>query len=273
MGESRDTTFDGLKSAYGATLTLHRHGNLSFIVAPIPQLDDGTALRLSERYALTVFPFVSGESGVWGEPIGKSDRQKLLRRLAELHRSTPAVASRAPRHDLAVPGRPGLESALDDLVRPWTAGPLSEQARHILATHAETVHEWLDSFDHLVGLVERAGGPSVITHGEPHPGNLIRSDGGLLLVDWDTMGLAPPERDLWMLDDGSSGALAPYTEVSGRLVDDTALSLFRLAWILSDISVYTALFRSDHRSNQDTEKSLRALSDSLEGATSPPYGV
>jgi spectinomycin phosphotransferase len=132
----------------------------------------------------------------------------------------------------------------------------------------------LDSFDHLAGLVETAGGASVVTHGEPHPGNLIRSDGGILLVDWDTMGLAPPERDLWMLDDGSPGALKPYTEVTGRPVDSTAISLFRLAWILSDIAVSVALLRSDHASDDDTEKSLRGLSESLAGSTSTqPYGI
>ena len=39
----------------------------------------------------------------------------------------------------------------------------------------------------------------VVTHGEPHAGNVMRrSDGRHLLVDWDTVAVAPPERDLWM---------------------------------------------------------------------------
>ena len=37
----------------------------------------------------------------------------------------------------------------------------------------------------------------MITHGEPHPGNILRSRGRLLLIDWDTAGVALPERDLW----------------------------------------------------------------------------
>ena len=44
----------------------------------------------------------------------------------------------------------------------------------------------------------------VITHGEPHPGNLIRTGNGLAMVDWDTVALAPRERDLWMLADDES---------------------------------------------------------------------
>ena len=128
-------------------------------------------------------------------------------------------------------------------------------------------------FDHLADVVEQGGGEHVITHGEPHPGNLIRTDNGVLFVDWDTVGLAPPERDLWMFDDGSPNVLAPYTEASGRSVDDKAISLFRLAWRLSDIAAYAALFRSDHERTRGAEQSLRALTDSLVGTlTTRPYG-
>ncbi|HXP18631.1 MAG TPA: phosphotransferase [Streptosporangiaceae bacterium] len=34
----------------------------------------------------------------------------------------------------------------------------------------------------------------VTTHGEPHSANIIRAGSGRLLIDWDTVGLAPPER-------------------------------------------------------------------------------
>jgi spectinomycin phosphotransferase len=266
LGASPDSTFEGLEVAYDAAVALHRQADLSFVVAPIPQHSGGAALRLSQRYALTVFPFMGGEPGVWGDPIGQTDRERLLRQLAELHRSTPLAASRGLRHGHALPGRAGLESALDDLDRPWEGGLFSDLARRELADHAATVRQWLTVFDHLAGLVEDAGDEQVITHGEPHPGNLIRTEDGVLLVDWDTVGVAPPERDLWMLDDGSPNTLAPYTEASGRSVDAAAIRLFRLAWRLSEIVAFTALFRSDHERNRDTEKSWRALSQSLAGA-------
>jgi spectinomycin phosphotransferase len=273
LGASPDSTFAGLEAAYDSALALRQHAHLMFVVAPIPQVSGDTTLRLSERYALAVFPFVDGEPGVWGEPIGRMDREQLLRRLAELHRSTPAAASRAPRHGVVLPGRAVLEAALKDINRPWTGGPFSEAARRELATHAEVVHEWMITFDHLADLIDSAGGEQVVTHGEPHPGNLIRTNNGVLLVDWDTVGLAPPERDLWMFDDGSPNSLGPYIEAAGRVVEDTALSLFRLAWTLSDIAAFVAVFRSGHGRNQGAEKSLRALNDSLVGAlTTRPYG-
>ena len=44
--------------------------------------------------------------------------------------------------------------------------------------------------------VREAGGPHVITQGEPHPGNVLRTLAGLRLIDWDVSALARPERDL-----------------------------------------------------------------------------
>ena len=273
LGGSPDSTFEGLEAAYDSALALHRQAHLSFVVAPITQLSGGTALRLSERYALTVFPFMDGEPGVWGDPIGPTDHEQLLRLLAELHRSTLAAASRAPRYGVVLPGRAVLEAALEDLDSPWIGGPFSEAARRELAAHAGVVDDWIVAFDRLAGLVDKAGCEQVITHGEPHPRNLIRGDNSVLLVDWDTVGLAPPERDLWMFDDGSPDILGAYVEATGRGVDETTISLFRLAWTLSDIAAFVALFRSDHGRNQGAEKSLRALTDSLMGAlTTRPYG-
>ena len=39
----------------------------------------------------------------------------------------------------------------------------------------------------------------VVTHGEPHPVNVMQTDAGRVLIDWDTVAIAPPERDLWMV--------------------------------------------------------------------------
>jgi len=40
----------------------------------------------------------------------------------------------------------------------------------------------------------------LLTHGEPHRGNLIWTPNGLRLLDWDTVAVGFPERDLWMVN-------------------------------------------------------------------------
>jgi spectinomycin phosphotransferase len=272
LGSDRDSTFEGLQAAYATALILHEQAHLDFVVSPVPGPGGLLLGRITSRYSLAVFPFVDGDAGDWGHPASREDRDELMQRLAQLHLSTPAVASRAPQRGVELPGRATLETALEEVDQPWTGGPFSEPARSKLAAHTEVVCEWLTSFGDLAARVSTATAESVITHGEPHPGNLIRFGTELLLVDWDTVAVALPERDLWMLDDGLTQSLAPYSETTGRPVDYTAISLYRLAWTLADIAAFIAFFRSEHGKNHGTEKTWGALTDSLEGRPPRPYG-
>jgi spectinomycin phosphotransferase len=99
----------------------------------------------------------------------------------------------------------------------------------------------------------------VVTHGEPHAGNVLRTPGGeLLLVDWDTVGLAPPERDLWHVCRDTND-YARYTEASGRRVDPRAIDLYRLRWQLDDVAIFASDLRSPHVRSGDTERALDGL--------------
>ena len=125
--------------------------------------------------------------------------------------------------------RDDLEVALRELDRPWTGGPFAEPARELLAGAAGPARRGLDVLDRWA----RAPAPAenlVITHGEPHPGNIIRvaadgavgagpAGGAIMLIDWDTVALAPPERDLWMVATETGDELRRYTELTGRPVD------------------------------------------------------
>ena len=48
-------------------------------------------------------------------------------------------------------------------------------------------------FDRLAKFTRPALAKLVITHGEPHPANIMTADGRLALIDWDTLALAAPE--------------------------------------------------------------------------------
>jgi hypothetical protein len=74
---------------------------------------------------------------------------------------------------------------------------------------------------------------------------VIRTAAGRLHVDWDTVALAPPERDLWML-------VAAGT-------DAAALDFFRLTWDLKDLAEYVNVLRAPHHENDDTVSQYRAL--------------
>ncbi|MFF5080543.1 aminoglycoside phosphotransferase family protein [Actinoplanes sp. NPDC000266] len=234
---------------------------LDFVVAAIRAPDGTLVRRLGDRYAVTVHPFVPGSAGSFG-PHPPADRDAVLDMLIALH----GTRATAPRADLRLPGRARLERALADLDRPWTSGPYAEPARRLLAGHTAAVTRRLSRLD---------APPSteswVVTHGEPHPGNVLRTPSGPLLIDWDTVQLAPPERDLWMLTDAMIDAppsndmplLSRYERATGHRVSAAAIEFYRNWWILADIANYTDDLRRPHTEGADLAAALTYLAANL----------
>jgi len=257
LGDDRDSTFEGLRAAFATALALRRDAGLTSVVAPIPAAGGATVCRVSPRYSVALFPFVEA-TGRSGMEHAAAERADVVRLLADLHGATGAVLSVArPRH-LTLPYRPQLEAALRELDRPWSGGPFSEPVRELLASGAEELRVRLRAFDRLAAEVDAAVGDFVVTHGEPHSGNVLRAPGRAFLVDWDTAGLAPPERDLWLVG-GGAAELALYTDLTGRRVDAAAIDLYSRRWELDDIGVFTHVLRSAHSRSADTEKAWNGL--------------
>jgi spectinomycin phosphotransferase len=83
-----------------------------------------------------------------------------------------------------------------------------------------------------------------------------------MLVDWDTVALAPPERDLWMLGH-SADELAAYADATGHEIDQGALDFFRLAWDLNDVAESLNVLRSPHGESEDTAWAYDALTSCM----------
>jgi spectinomycin phosphotransferase len=193
LGDARDAAFDGLQGAFETSVAL-RDAGLHFVVAPIPTRQGESLRRLDSRYAIALFPFVEGEAGEFGYYEDDDDsRRAVVAMLAELHQATAAVGSAVRTVGLELPGRHHLEAALLELDEAWTGGPLSEPARTAVRDSASELAELLTLADRLSADARKRGGGWVVTHGEPHAANVMRTSEGRLLVDWDTVGLAPPE--------------------------------------------------------------------------------
>ncbi len=256
LGETRDEVFEELRCAFDTSAVLWE-GGLDFVVAPIPARDGGTLRRLDARYSIALFPFIDGEAGIFGD-YDDEGRRAVLELIGELHLATTAAGSGVRTAGLGVPGRHHVESALRQVDDPWTGGPLSEPARDAVRDQRVELTELLALADRLSAEAQTRGGSWVVTHGEPHAGNVLRTSEGRVLVDWDTVAIAPPERDLWMLvDHDDLGDL--YAQVTGRPINGAALDFFRLAWDLGDLAEYLSVLRSPHQENDDTVRQYRAM--------------
>jgi spectinomycin phosphotransferase len=262
-------TVADLASMYGAdlvpameTAASLAEAGLEFVLAPVRTAAGPAVARLGTGFVVTVFRYVHGTPGEWDDELSLAGRLSVIELLARLHGA--GVPARAPVRAPRLARRDALTAALAELSSPWAGGPFAEPARAILAERRPEVLAALSRFDDLVRRVGSAGGPCVLTHGEPHPGNLIREGTGLLLVDWDTVGMAPPERDLWDLLTEDGAEAAAYTRLTGRAVNPDAVALYRLRWPLDDLCLFVEEFRAPHGRNADTETSFAGLSESLD---------
>ncbi|TMR90491.1 aminoglycoside phosphotransferase family protein [Nonomuraea basaltis] len=259
VSDVRRKSYEELRPAMDTALALREEAGLGFVVAPLRAADGATLRRLDRhRYAMSVFPLVDGAVGHFGQEPAAEVRGLVIDLLAELH-GTPAPIS-TPVRPVELAGRAWLEDSVRESNRPWLGGPYAEPARGLIADHAGTLRRRLEELDRLA----EKGGEPVVTHGEPHPGNLLRAgDRRLSLVDWDTVGLAVPERDLWHVARGAAD-LARYSDLTGRTPAPAALELYRLRWALDDVAEFVAWFRSPHGRTPDAEQGWKGLSATLD---------
>jgi spectinomycin phosphotransferase len=264
LGRSRAMVLDGLRAAMDTALALRQAACLRFVAAPIPAIGGDTVRPLDARHAIAVFPFLDGTSGRFGEDYPTGRRGELADMLAALHQATP-VLTRPPVARIGLPRRGALDAALGGLDEPWLGGPYCEPARELLTRTADQVRSLLAGFDRMADLV--AAREAVITHGEPHGANFVRAGTRTMLLDWDTTGLAPPERDLWMIASNSGEELRRYTAATGRAIDQAVLTFYRLRWALDDMSSFINRLRSARQRTADAEHAWRALQETIAHAS------
>jgi spectinomycin phosphotransferase len=258
LGYTRPAVMAGLRAAMETALALRRDADLGFVLAPVPGVDGAVVRPVGAGHAVAVFPFLSGTPGRFGETLPAAERAALTDMLAALHRSTLAGA---PVAAIGLARRADLDAALLDLGQPWWAGPFGEPARTLLANAGDRIRGLLEVFDRRAGAIRTDD--FVITHGEPHSGNVIRVGSRRMLIDWDTVGLGPPERDLWMVARQSGEEARRYAGLTGRSVDPGLLEWYRLRWALDDISAFVHQLRSAHGRTADAEHAWVALKQTV----------
>ena len=255
--DTAEAAYGRLHTAFECAVSLRRDAQLTFVIAPLPAADGRAVRRLSARYTLVVCPYLADcEPGYEGE-FSAEDRPAMVRILAALHRARPLAAPQ--RCDFALPNADGLRAALARTSERWSGGPYGERARSLLARNAAGVTTLMAAYEELVRQVRQRTSRLVVTHGEPGTWNTLKTPAGFVIVDWDFVQLAPPERDLWALADSDGSVLAAYADATGIAVDAAALALFRMWFDLSEIADYICLFRDTHSDTQDAAESWQNL--------------
>lgn len=218
-------TAETLESAYAGAAALHGAG-LEFVVPPV-QASAGRFTVPAGDGLLSATPWVAGE-----RPAVADGVRQLLERL----------------HAMAPPARivswrplvgPLFSEALAERVSvPWDQGPFGERARQALRTALPEIVHWTATY-HRLGAAEDPD-TWVTTHGEPHERNQLLTRTGIVLIDWESLKLAPADRDI----------RAPG-------------GLFDLEWRLDEIDQYATWFAGPHGDTDDDREAIAGLEAEL----------
>jgi spectinomycin phosphotransferase len=226
---------ESLEVTYAAAAALHDAG-LAFVV-PCLRGARGTFTAPLEGGALSATRWIEGR-----RPPDASGAVPLVARLRATAPPRPLVRWRP-----LVPAS-FAEDLAERLGSPWAAGPMAEPAEAALAEHLIAIEAWTATYHYLADVARRR--EWVPTHGEPHERNLLETASGTVVVDWESLRLAPAERDLRVIDPSAG--------------DTQMLELFDLEWRLDEISQYADWFQAPHTGTEDDRVALRGLLHELE---------
>jgi len=224
-----------LEAAYASAAAL----GLDFVWPSLPRLDGDVTVPMGQRTA-SVARWLPGE-----RPDASVD--ELPEMLDALHATPPPATAPgwSTEIDADLPGR-----LRDLLQQPWT-GPLGAAARELVVDHLTQVGAWAREHARLVALADPV--TYVVTHGEPGVHNQWLARGRTWLLDWESLLLAPRERDLATLVH------------EGRDVahDREMVRLFDLEWRLSEIWSFAQWMQGPPVGAADDHKALGGLTHEL----------
>ncbi len=241
------------------------------LIAPLATRSGALWGRL-DGWAVIVSPFVDGKDGYerrlvdhhWGE-LGAT--------LRALH--TMALPSelrqRLPREEYSAEFRQQVRSFQRMAERESFADPVAVQVAALLVEQATVIDALLDDTERLADELRRRALPEVVCHADLHAFNvLIDDDGKLFVVDWDTLTLAPKERDLMFIGGGIGGiwdapaeATLFYQGYGQAEVDRQAIAYFRYERIIQDIAAYCDALLLTDEGGADREQSFRFLASNF----------
>jgi spectinomycin phosphotransferase len=246
---------------------LHQHG-VKHVIPPIPTRTEGLWTAL-DGYTLAVFPFVEGVDG-YEVDLGPLwvDLGRALRAIHTL--DLPAdLASRVRRETYADTWREGVRGFLALAETQTFADPVSADLAALLRRNRSVIGTLVRRADALAARLRSRTLLFVLCHADIHAGNvLIDADRELHIVDWDTVTLAPKERDLMFPGAGLFGEWQPpereedwfYSGYGETAIDRDALAYYRCERVVQDIAEFCDQILHSAPDNPDRANGLRLLS-------------
>lgn len=226
---------------------LHEQG-IRAIIAPIPTRSGGLWADLKTSRVM-VYPFVAGVNG-FQQPLSPARWADLGRALRQLHTADIPLdsADRLRRETFAPDWRRKVEAYQRQAEGGLFIDAVAADLAALLRARRAEIDALIAYADERAAVERLRDHPPVLCHADIHVGNvLITPDDRLYVIDWDTVILAPKERDLMFPGAGIDGSLAPqaaaqvdwfFAGYGPCALDRDLLAYYRCERVIQDIAAY-----------------------------------
>ena len=240
---------------------------IGWVIAPVPTHDQQLQAAL-EGFTLAVYPFTEGRNA-FECPLSESQWLDFGAALRQLHVATvpDSLGETIPRETYGPRYREQAQLFLEMAERETFEEPVARELGRFLRSKDGVIRTLLRHAEELAAVLERESPAFVICHGDIHAANvLIARDGPLYVVDWDTLVLAPKERDLMFIGAGVGGVWTGESEerlfyqgYGPTTVNRKALDYYRCERVVEDIVAYSEQLLLTDGGGRDREPGLGKL--------------
>lgn len=259
-----------------AAVTVPHYLNALGLAATIPPRATLSGKLWAELppYKVILFPFINGANGF---EIDLTDQQRieLGSSLRKLHttRLPDEISLSVPRETFSPRWRQQVAALVERRGQFDQSDPILRELSALLTQEHDIIIDLIERTSRLAENLRHHPLEAVMCHGDIHGWNmLIGEDQKLYIVDWDTLGLAPKERDLMFVGCGLGGrGHVPaeeerlfYEGYGATSINQAALAYYRYERIIEDIAAYGVQLFNSTGSGPDRVEGLANLQSNFE---------
>ncbi|MDT4830771.1 Stress response kinase A [compost metagenome] len=252
---------------------LHHAQGIDAVMAPLPTRTQQLSVQ-DHGFDWALYPFFDGADGFARAPTD-GQWSALGTALDAIHHATlpePLLAN-LPRESYSHHWREGVRRYQRRFINGVAGDDLVARFLAFWDAHDEEIDSIVYRSEQLASILLEKSLPQVLCHADLHAGNvLLGDDDRLCIVDWDTLILAPKERDLMFIGGGVGGVWnQPREEAlffqgygTSEAVDTLALAYYRHERIVRDLLEFCDQMFDPQASREDREEGLRQMASQFE---------
>ncbi len=244
------------------------------IIAPLPTLAGGLWGTIA-KYKVILYPFVAGEDG-FERPLTNPQRIELGQAMHQFHTThfPKSITQNIQRETFSPQFRNALRDILNQIHTDPENDPLAQELIHFLREKESKIRDLVQRTEQLLTELNTHPLNYILCHADIHGWNMLIEDvtNKLYMVDWDTLLLAPKERDLMFVGCSLGGRgqtleeeVWLFYEGYGQTeINQTALAYYRYERIIEDIFEFCNSIFTSEGNGEDRVWALNTLKESFE---------